>query len=306
MALDYNDLAVFLRVAREGSFAAAAHRLSMPTSTVSRRVAALEAQLGLQLLRRTTRAVSLTDDGRAYAERCTGFMEEIDAATGALLDRSGGPVLRGTLKVTAPVLAGVEQFGPWLLDFAALHSSLRLELVLTNSLLDLVEDSIDLAFRLGPLGESSLVARKLWQVSYVLCASKEFIERAPLSLHLDHPNRLASQPCVVTPPVVPWLFHDETGAVFSFVPRGEIGASVNDLPLGVAAVRRGLGIGYLPRDLIRAEPGLVEVPLDGWKVQPRGLFAVYPPSRQLSPKVRAAIDFILERRERGRETPIKA
>jgi|GEM_PF-6634823 len=98
MALDYNDLAVFLRVAREGSFAAAAQRLAMPTSTVSRRVAALEAQLGVQLLRRTTRAVSLTDDGQAYAKRCAGFMEEINAATGALLDR-GGQVLRGTLRV---------------------------------------------------------------------------------------------------------------------------------------------------------------------------------------------------------------
>jgi len=172
--------------------------------------------------------------------------------------------------------------------------------VLTNSLLDLVEDSIDLAFRLGPLEESSLVARKLWQVSYVLCASKEFIERAAPSL--DHPNRLSSQPCIVTPPVVPWLFRDQAGREFSFVPRAEIGVSVNALPLGAEAIRRGLGIGYLPRDLIGddldgANGQLAEVVLEGWTVQPRSLFAVYLPSRQMSPKVRAAIDFILERRK---------
>ncbi|HEV7371653.1 MAG TPA: LysR family transcriptional regulator [Arenibaculum sp.] len=202
MPVGLDDVAVFLEVVRTGGFSAAARGLNMPVSTVSRRVASLEGTLNVQLLKRTTRAVSLTDDGRAFAERCGAAVAEIVAAADAVT--ANGGELRGTLRVTAPHYACNAEFGPYLLDFAAAHPGLRLDLRLTNGSPDLVEEGIDVSFQLSPLPEGRHVARRLWPVPYVLCAARGFVADRPGLAGLSHPRQLGGEACVLTPPIGAW------------------------------------------------------------------------------------------------------
>ncbi|WP_170182039.1 LysR family transcriptional regulator [Phreatobacter stygius] len=292
MPLSYDDVAVFVGVAREGSFVGAARVLGMPVSTVSRRVAALEARLKVQLLRRTTRAVNLTEDGRAFASRCGTAFDEIASAAEALAATAES--LRGTLRVTAPFFVCPDTFGPSLLEFAAGHPDLVMDLRFTNAEPDLVEEGIDLAFQLGPLRDGRHVARKLWPVPYRLCASHDFIAGRPDLAGLKHPRELAGHPAVLTPPMLAWSFDHGDGREFALTPKIS-GATVDDLVIATAAVRRGLGLGFLPEALVAGDLGhaLVEIEIGDWRPTTREFFAVYPASRQLSPKVRAAIDHAL-------------
>jgi DNA-binding transcriptional LysR family regulator len=292
---NFDDLAIFVSVAQAGSFVGAAKALSLPTSTVSRRVAALESRLNTQLIRRTTRAISLTEDGRALAERCAPAFGEIEAASATLTDNGGR--LRGPFRVTVPFYVCPDTFGSWLLEFAAAHPGLVLDLRLTNVEPDLVEDGIDLSFQVGPLRSQRHIARRLWPIRYVLCAARHVLENRSDLARFDHPRELAEVPCVVTPPLVTWRFGRSGQEDCTIAPR-LIAASSDDWTVGAAAVKRGMGLGYLPEALVGDSLGreLLEVDLDGWQPIPRELFAVYSASRQLSPKVRAAIAFALEGR----------
>jgi DNA-binding transcriptional LysR family regulator len=291
----FDDLAIFVRVANAGSFVGAAKALSLPTSTVSRRVASLESRLKTQLIRRTTRAVSLTEDGRALAERCGPAFGEIEAASAALTDSSGK--LRGMFRVTVPFYVCPNMFGTWLLEFAASHPDLVLDLRLTNAEPDLVEAGIDLSFQVGPLRDQPHVARRLWPVRYVLCAARTMMKSHPGLATVSHPQDLADYPCIVTPPLETWRFERAGRDDFTLAPR-LLAASSDDWAVGTAAVKRGMGIGYLPEALVgdALSTELFEINLNGWRAMSRDLFAVYPASRQLSPKVRAAIDFALQGR----------
>lgn len=291
--LGYDDVAIFLRVAREGSFVKAARALALPTSSVSRRVAALEDRVQTQLLRRTTRAVALTDDGRAFADRCAAAMDEIERATrGEDLCNSR---LSGRLTVTAPYHVCNEAFAPHLLDFAVGHPDLVLDLRLTNGQPDLIDEGIDVAFQLAPLPDGRHVARKLWSAPYGVYASRDFLARRPEAAALSHPRQLGRVPAVLTPPITAWRFVGPSGESHSFAPR-VLGGTVDDLSLGAIAVRRGLGVGYLPKGLVADTPELVELTFGEWRVADRELYALYPASRQLSPKVRAVIDHALAAR----------
>jgi DNA-binding transcriptional LysR family regulator len=295
MKESFDDLAIFVRVANAGSFVAAAKALSLPTSTVSRRMASLESRLKTQLIRRTTRAVSLTDDGRALAERCRPAFGEIEAASAALTDSNGK--LRGTFRVTVPFYVCPNMFGTWLLEFAASHPDLVLDLRLTNAEPDLVEAGIDLSFQVGPLRDQRHVARRLWPVRYMLCAARSMMKSHPGLTTISHPQDLADYPCIVTPPLETWRFERAGRDDFTLAPR-LLAASSDDWAVGTAAVKRGMGVGYLPEALVgdALSTELFEINLNGWRAMSRDLFAVYPVSRQLSPKVRAAIDFALQGR----------
>ena len=289
-----DEIDTFLSVARARSFIGAARATGTPVSTVSRRIAALEAWLGVQLIKRSTRALSLTSDGEAFAEQCGAAMAEIHASVGALRERSTD--LRGPLRVTAPQYACNAEFGPLLLDFAAQHPLIELDLQLTNGAPDLIDRNIDLAFQLAPLADGRHVARRLWTIPYVICASPVFLARSS-ERPLRHPRDLKRAPCILTPPITIWHFEHDDGAELAVAPSA-YGARVDDLGLGLHAALAGLGYAYLPRGLVSAHlgSGLEAVEIAGWAPKSRDLFALYPPSRQLSPKVRALIDFVLDAR----------
>jgi DNA-binding transcriptional LysR family regulator len=166
--MDLNEIVVFAKVVETRSFTAAAAQLGLPKSTVSRKVAQLEERLGVRLLQRTTRKLSLTEIGQAYFERCQRIVSDIMVAEQMVTDMQSTP--RGLLRVTAPVDLGAFALGALVTQFLTDFSDIHVELVLTDRVVDLVDEGVDLGIRFGPLAESTLIARKLTSVDMRLCA----------------------------------------------------------------------------------------------------------------------------------------
>src|SRR5258707_1983286 len=186
-------MAVFAKVVGSSSFAAAARHFDMSPAMVSKHVQRLEEQLGVRLLNRTTRRVSATEVGQNYYEHCLRILAELDEADGAARDLQTAP--RGLLKVTAPVSFGTRQLAPAIADYLVAYPNVSIDLNLHDHYLDLLEERLDLAIRLGHLSNSSLISRKLYAVEMILCASPRYLEthgapQTPRDL-LNH-NRLIS------------------------------------------------------------------------------------------------------------------
>lgn len=178
MRRDVNDTLVFVRVVQEGSFTAAAHALQIPKTTISRRVLELEKHVGAQLLRRTTRKLSVTEAGAIYYEHCRGIAATLEHAEGEVHKLRDGP--RGWLRLTMPYSFGVDWIAPLLPGFRTRYPDVKIEIVASHATLDLVESEIDIALRLGELPDSSLVARRLASFPSGAFASPAYVKRAGL------------------------------------------------------------------------------------------------------------------------------
>lgn len=275
----YNDLALFTSVARHLSFSEAAAHLGIPLSRVSRRIADLEDHLGVRLFERTTRKVRLTEEGRRLLDRCQEPVEALQNIAGFAEDTG-----RQTLRLTAPPMAVQSRIGARLLDFAAGNPQIKLDMTTSNTILDFFRDNIDLAFRVGPLQASGLVARKLWTLQYGFCASPGFLERHGLSRAVSLEQVLAL-PALVTRQ--PWLIE---GGV-QVKPRMVV-HEFDTLDLLAGAAQRGMGITILPLDMIA--DGLVELTVPDARPVSRDMFAVYPGRRLVPARVRKLIDFMAE------------
>jgi DNA-binding transcriptional LysR family regulator len=273
----YNDLALFTAVARHLSFSEAASRIGIPLSRVSRRVAELEDHLGVKLFERTTRQVRLTEEGRRLLDRCQEPVEALQDIAGFAEDTS-----RHVIRITAPPMAVQDRIGPLLLDFAAQNPDIRLDLTTSNTILDFFRDNIDLAFRVGPLQDSGLVAAKLWTLNYGFCASPGFLEaydiRGPISL-----ERLLELPALVGRQ--PWQM--QTG--MQIKPRNIL-HEFDTLDMLADAARRSMGVAILPSGMVLN--GLQELIVRDANPASRSMFAVYPSRRLLPARVRMLIDFM--------------
>ena len=274
-----DDLLLFVAVARTGSFSRASAELGVPLSTVSRRIADLERKFGAKLLERTTRQLRLTHDGRVLLDRA-------EAPLAALADTLRlGIVTNGTIRATAPPLAARTRLGAALVDYLAAHADVTLDLITTNATLDFIKDNIDIAFRIGPLSDSGLVATKLWDVPYVICASRTVAEQVAREGPVDL-GRLSRLPCIVTGQ--PWQFQ----GLPPFRP-GNVAHRIDELELAAQAVAKGLGLAYLPADFAKA--AVVEVALAGMRPAPKTMYAVYPERRLLPARLRDLIDWLRAR-----------
>ncbi|MDJ0684870.1 MAG: LysR family transcriptional regulator [Alphaproteobacteria bacterium] len=285
-----DDLALLPTLARETSLRSAAHRLDMPVSTLSRRLARLENAVGAPLIRRTPRAFVLTEDGRRLAQLCESPLRDLKEAIAEM--RDGRAPLSGELRVTGPIQALRDTIGPWLLAFASEHPQLLLSMHPSDRWLDLVSEGFDLAFRVGPLRDSSDIAIKLWDVPYTLAADSAFLDRYPCLLTLDHPDELAAVPAVVAEPMSEWRFLNDEGAIVSAIPQAS--ARIGDLQLAVDSVQAGLGLGYVPR-LMAERAGLKPLSVPGWRPLDREMYAVLPAGRMRSARVQAALDHVRRR-----------
>jgi DNA-binding transcriptional LysR family regulator len=290
-------LRTFVTVAEEQGFSAAAVELGLSKSQASRLISALETELGVQLLRRSTRRVSLTEQGYAYLERARSILDDVEEADRAVSQLQTEP--RGILKVNGPMSFGVSHLAPAVIAFMTKYPGLSVALVLNDRYVDPYEEGYDVTIRIGELQDSSLAARKLAQVEmgvYVspsYCSahgrprSPEDLSKIP-ALHYGNPG-----------PSPKWLIRGPSGEYP--IPIRERLCSNNGDVLREAALA-GLGVTLLPAFFVRKDlerGDLVQV-LDGFEPKPLSLYAIYPPTRFVSAKVRLFIDFLVDRFRRSR------
>lgn len=290
------QLKVFVKVVDCGGFTRAADLLEMQRSNVSRVIAQLEAELGVQLLERTTRTQSITEAGRAVYERALGVLEAIEDTRRVTQSIQEEP--RGLLRLTCGVEFGMVALGAWIEQYAARYPHVAVEAEYTSRELDIVHEGFDLAIRAGPLPESRLVARRLGQLDYGLFAGPGYAEASGLPAS---PQELNAHSLVVFTggsPKPAWVLREEgAGAreAFKFMPQGRL--RVNAGTAVRNALVNDLGIGLLP--CVIAQPLVVHhqlLPvLPRWRPPPVELYAVFPSNRFLTPKVRAFVDLALER-----------
>ncbi|HWT59831.1 MAG TPA: LysR family transcriptional regulator [Rhizobium sp.] len=275
---DLNDIAVFVTVARYGSFSRAAHSLGMPVSTVSRKVTSLEEQLGVTLLQRTTRKLSLTAQGSAYFDQCSEPLAHLIDAEQALTETQRKP--QGLLKISVPVIFGQEVFYEFVSAFLKTYPEIRIDLFVTNLFLDLIAENIDLGIRFGELKDSSIVAQRLGKSVRYLVAAPDYMKGRALP---SKPEDLKDHQCV--------LLNGRNGeAEWHLVSgrksiRQQVSGQVSsrDFEAVSAFTYRGHGIGLLPSTYCDDQIGRGELIrlLPDWSSEEIFVHAVYPTRRFL-------------------------
>ena len=285
---------IFVRVVEAGSFSGAAKQSATTQSAISKQVAALEAHLGVKLLSRSTRAMSLTQEGEAFFPEARRLVGDFEAAEQRL--RSGRTRLTGWLRVAASVGYGRLVLMPQLHSFLRMHPELSIDLRLNDGFTDLVEQGIDVAVRLGDLPDSGLVARKVGEWRRVLVAHPSyFAGRSDAGRKLDHPRDLTAHNCIVYTEVASqnvWEFVRPGGEVARVRVAGTL--QTNSSEAIRAAALSGLGICHAPDWLLRAELASGEVSdlLPAWRSQANPIHAVYPAHRKNVAKIDAFIAHI--------------
>jgi DNA-binding transcriptional LysR family regulator len=295
MSRDLNDTLVFVKVVEHGSFISAARSLRLPKTTVSRKVQDLESRLGAQLLHRTTRKLGLTEAGNIYFEHSQRIARELDEAESAVSELQGGP--RGWLRVTAPYSLGSGWIAPLLGEFRASHPEVRVDMVLSNDPLDLIDKEIDVALRVGDLPDSNLVARRLTVFRTQVYASPIYLARHGEPLHpddLQHHHTLAMDKYRHAGNGFTWTLSDgENTADYRIDPV----LVANDPGALKPPLLAGEGL-MLAADLMvkpNVEQGQLQRVLAGWTGPAPEFNAVFPRGHAKSPKVRAFVDFLVER-----------
>ncbi|MGN3962669.1 LysR family transcriptional regulator [Burkholderia gladioli] len=286
-----NGIVAFVRTAETLSFVAAGRKLGISASAVGKTIARLERSLGVRLFHRTTRRVTLTEEGRHFHERCHRILEELRDAEATLSASAQTP--RGRLRVSLPVI-GYRFLLPVLPAFSARYPDIELDLDFNDRLVDVVEGGFDAVIRSGQLSDSSLMSRRLGAFRFVLCASPGYLARAGVPRGLAD---LAAHEGVryrfpTTGKLQPWRLLPDGGEP----PNLRCAMTCNNMEALRGAVIAGFGIGFMPDFLARdalAAGSLVEV-LEPHSIAPGQFSILWPSSRQLSPKLRVFVDFMCE------------
>lgn len=300
------SLRAFVKVVETGSFSEAGRQLRLSRSAISKYIADLEGSLGVQLLNRTTRHASPNENGQLYFERALPILLEIDAADQAVTHLQSTP--RGLLRINAPMSFGTIRLGPALADFMVKYPEMQLQLVLSDNLVDPVQDGVDVTLRIADLEASSLIARKIAPMPRVICASPEYLEKRGTP---SHPQDLRDHVSLTYGFLLTGNQWKLTGADGEHWIQPAWSLCVNNAEVLRDVAVKGRGVALIPEFIARealAEGRLKAILKDFW-APPLTLYAIYPPTRHLSIKVRLFIDFLVERfgrnvdeRERSRQT----
>lgn len=289
----FDEIQTFVRVAETLSVTRTAAQLGIAASAISRRIKELEARLGVQLMQRTTRRITLTDAGRAYYERCLGILADMDEADS--LAAADPTRLAGTLRLTIPMSLALAQLNDALVTFMGLHPHLQVIANISDRRVDLVEEGMDLAIRVGTLSDSSLIARRICKVRHVICASPAFFNRHGRPDTAEDLARLPSLCYGNARQPSQWSFTRPDGTRGAVATQPRMVATSGDT-LRAAAIG-GLGVMCEPTFIVHeqlAEGSLTAVLTDhDWFDM--SIYAVYPPTRHLSARARAFIDFLIDR-----------
>lgn len=287
--INLNQVLVFTKVVESGSFSGAARLLGQPRATVSRKVTQLESSLGIRLLQRTTRKLSLTEPGREYFIKCSSALSEIEAANHALTETQ--QKASGLLRVAGP-LAGESGFiCDWMTEFLLLHKDVNIKVSLSDEVTNLIEDGIDVAFRAGSLKDSSLVARKLGNTRLVLCASTSYLVQAS---QLKSPRDLKNHESIVfdsSQENTTWRLQNGKNTEIVQIHARVL---VNSMEFALQACLAGLGIALLPLAMIGEyeKSNQLQVVLKEFSADVGGLYIIYPSKKHLSTTVRTFVDFV--------------
>ena len=287
----FQEMRVFAAVVDAGSFVGASDALDMSKPAVSRYVADLETRLGVRLLHRTTRRLSLTEEGEVFYARCAELLGNIEEAEAEITSRSGEAT--GQLKVSVPVSFGLLHLAPLWAQFMARHPKVVLDLTLSDRMVDLVEEGFDVAVRIARLPSSSLVSRKLSSTRMILCASPAYLKAHGTP---QHPSELAGHAILAYSLLSmgeSWEFEGPQGPVAVKVePR--MRSNSGDTCRAVALRHQGLVIqpSFLVGDDVRSG-ALVEL-MPGYRSIEMGIYAMYPTRKHVLPKVRLLIDYLVE------------
>jgi DNA-binding transcriptional LysR family regulator len=286
-----SEIAAFARVVEAGGFSAAARQTGVTPSAISKQVTHLEDRLGARLLNRTTRSLSLTEEGAAFYERTKPILAALDEAEQAVSRLAGAP--RGTLRVSMPLAFGQIHVAPILPRFAARFPEVSVEVVTTERYVHLVEEGIDVAIRIGEIPDQSMVIRKIAPNRRVVCASPGYLAArgAP-----ERPEDLARHNCLTylqQGPKVDWQFGEGAEATTVRV-SGTV--QTNSFTVLREAALAGLGVTRIAAHVVGDDlrSGALVALLTDREANDGDVFAVYPAARHLSPKVRGFIDFLVE------------
>ncbi|MFT4172060.1 MAG: LysR family transcriptional regulator [Rhodocyclaceae bacterium] len=287
----YQEMRVFAAVVDAGSFVAAADVCGVSKAAVSRHVGELEARLGVRLLHRTTRRLSLTAEGEVFHARCKSVLAEIEEAESEVTARSGSAV--GLVKINAPVTFGMRHLAALWGEFKRRHPQVVLDVTLTDRVVDLVEEGYDLAVRIAQLPNSTLVSRPLARTRMVLCASPAYLAQAGTPSHPDELSQHAVLAYSYWSDGDEWRFSGPEGEV-AVRTRPWIRTNNGDTCRMAALQHQGIILqpSFLVGEDLRAG-ALVEL-MPTYRALAFGIFAVYPTRKHVSPKVRLLIDFLAE------------
>ncbi len=289
----FDEMQTFVRVVESNGISAAAGRLGMAKSAVSRRLQELENRLGVQLLQRTTRRISLTEDGRRFYERCLRILDELNEAEQSL--SSEQQRVHGRLRVAAPLSFTLRHLAPLLNEFMQRYPEIRLDLDVEDRQVNLLEEGVDLAIRIGKLDDSSLVAKRLVPMQMVLCASPGYLaahgepkqpEELQHHIGLSYGNVSEHRQ---------WTLFDRDGGAHAVRPHIRLRANNGDLLL--ASLLADLGVAIMPTFICHQElaAGRLQRLLPDYHAEENAAYALYPSRRHLPRRVRVFIDFLAER-----------
>ncbi|HDC4321469.1 LysR family transcriptional regulator [Aeromonas hydrophila] len=278
-------MGLFATVVEQGSFTGAAELLGMPKSSVSQKISRLESQLGVRLLQRTTRRLSLTPQGEVYVEQCRGLLALARSANLAMARLRAAPA--GRVRITAPEATGTLLLGRILAEFRALYPEVVLELTLCDEQLDLVGEGYDLALRAAPLKDSSLICRRIGQVPRHLVAAPAYLAAHGMPQQLSELGRYA---CLVHTSLPVWPLQEG-----GWRPQGAC-ISNSLLALRELAINEG-GIALLPHHVCEGDlaSGRLQKVLPELAVPPNPFYLIYPSREHLAPALRSLMDFVAER-----------
>ena len=285
--MQWDGISEFVYVAENESFTLASKRMAISTAQVSRQISALEKRLNIKLFYRTTRKVSLTEEGRVFYQHCRSVLDGLDAAERAITNLQSKP--QGKIKLTAPVTYGEKQVLPLVNNFMKQYNDVEVSAYLSNRQIDIVDEGYDLAIRLGKLSDSTMMAKKLGKRTNYVCASPSYLEKQGIPHSISELNKHS---CLLGTNDH-WHFR-ETGREKSIRVTGRLrynnGYSLTDAAL------KGLGIVQLPDYYVQQhiQRGELVTLLDSYRAPDEGIWAVYPQNRHLSPKIRLLVDYLSE------------
>ncbi|MCW8877413.1 MAG: LysR family transcriptional regulator [Kangiellaceae bacterium] len=290
--MNLNDIKVFINVVEAGSFAGAGKALDMPSTTVSRKVLALEACLGVKLLHRSTRKLSLTEEGSHYFQLCQQHLVALEEANALITQAQSKP--KGKIRITSPLDFAIRYVQPWITEFLREYPEISIELDTSDDYVNMVEDRIDVAFRSGTLQDSSLIARRIGPKQNICCASPEFLKRVGGIKRLEDLEKVN---CIVLGKSLTnnhWHFIKNKKAFHATVSSKY---ATNSMHLVIESALNGLGVAYIPIALSKPylDSGQLIQVLKNYDTPQSNMFVIYQSHRYMAKPIRLFIDHVMEK-----------